>query len=59
MIEKVSYNIQEAVAASGISRTTLYELMGAGELNYSQVRGRRIIPRAALDELLTRTRAEA
>src|SRR3546814_20636657 len=32
MIEKLSYTVNEAAAAAGISRTTLYELINKGEL---------------------------
>jgi excisionase family DNA binding protein len=45
--------IPEAVRFSGIGRTSLYDLMGAGRLPYSQPAGRRrLVPKRALVELL-------
>lgn len=57
MSTKISFNLREAVTASGLCRTTLYELMGSGELAYSQIRGKRIIPSTAFADLLERNRA--
>ena len=59
MIYKLAYNVQEATKASGISRSTLYELMKSGELDYSQVRGRRLIPGTSLTQLIERHRVVA
>ena len=59
MSQKIAFNLKEAVAASGLCRTTLYELMGSGELAYSQIRGKRIIPSTAIEDLLDRNRAGA
>ena len=42
--EPLAYSIADAVTVSGLSRSLLYELMAAGELDYSKVRARRIIP---------------
>jgi hypothetical protein len=36
----------------GIGRTRLYDLMGSGELPYSQFGGRRLLPRVALRRLI-------
>ena len=44
--------IAGAVKEFGLGRTTIYELMGRGELPYSDVTGRRLIPRIALRRLL-------
>lgn len=43
MIEKLGYSIEEAGQAMGIGRTTVYELLGSGELNSIKVGRRRII----------------
>jgi len=42
--EPLGYRIPVAVAVSGISRSGLYQLMAEGELDYSKVGARRIIP---------------
>lgn len=44
--------VEKASESSGIGRTTLYQLMTQGELPYSKVGVRRLIPRRALVELL-------
>lgn len=44
MIEKIGYSVDEAVEASGIGRTTLYELIGSGAIESIKVGRRRIIP---------------
>lgn len=41
-----------AVRFTGISRSSLYQMMADGRLPYCLVSGRRIIPRAALVRLL-------
>lgn len=51
-LEKLSYSIAEAEAATGLSRAFLYRLMQAGKLRYSKIGARRIIPRSALVELV-------
>lgn len=45
-------SVQAAVQFSGLSRTALYRLMTAGQLQYTQVGVRRLIPRAALKAML-------
>jgi excisionase family DNA binding protein len=42
-IEKISYGIDEAVKASGLGRTFLYERIASGELRSVKVGGRRLI----------------
>ncbi len=59
MSEKISFNIKEAVAASGLCRTTLYGLMKSGDLAYSQILGKRVIPGAAIIDLVERNRVGA
>ena len=56
-LEKLAYQINEAVRVSGLSRTTLYELMKAGRLKTVLVAGRRLVPAEDLKALLTRDEA--
>ena len=42
----------------GISRRTIYELISTGELQSVKVRGRRLIPRRAREQLIERLLAE-
>jgi excisionase family DNA binding protein len=51
---KVCYTIKEAVAATGLSRPTLYRAMAAGDLRYSQVGTRRRFLPEHLQEFLKR-----
>ena len=51
--EKLAYQINEAVRVSGLSRTTIYELMKAGRLKTILVAGRRLVPAANLKALLS------
>jgi hypothetical protein len=46
--------VQAAVAFAGVGRTKLYAMMDSGDLPYSMVNGRRLIPRRALVDLLAR-----
>jgi len=50
--DKLGYRIDEAVAASGFSRSRLYELMRTGQLHYVRNGSRRVIPRSELERLL-------
>jgi excisionase family DNA binding protein len=60
MIEKLSYTVNEATEALGIGRTTIYELIKAGELAVVKIGSRTIIRRKDLDALLDRlTRRQA
>lgn len=53
--KKLLLSIAEAIALSGLGRTRLYELIATGELKSKSIikkdkkRGRRMIPRAALE----------
>lgn len=47
--------VAQALVFSGIGRTRLYRLMADGELPYARVGTRRLIPRRALVDLLTRS----
>ena len=57
--EPLAYSIPDAVKVSGLSRTLLYDLMGAGELAYTKVRSRRLILRQGLEALLQRRQSAA
>lgn len=52
-MDKLGYQINEAVEASGYSRSRLYDLMKSGELKFVQNGARRIIPRSELERLLS------
>lgn len=45
-------SVDEACRELGISRSTLYQLFGSGELTSVRVRGRRLIPFAAIEEMV-------
>lgn len=47
-----TYTVAEAAAILGISRTTAYECAKAGDLPVLRLRGRLVVPAAALDALL-------
>ncbi len=44
--------VAEAERFAGVKKTTLYSLMADGELPHTRIRGRRLIPKRALVELL-------
>lgn len=54
MTTKIAYTMKETVAVSGISRTTLYGLMKAGELTPVKIGVRTLIRHKDLEELLQR-----
>ena len=49
MPDPIAFNLKDAVAYSGLSRSRLYILIQTGELPSLQVGGRRMIRRDALD----------
>lgn len=51
-LEKLAYRIPEAVAATGISRTGIYELIKAGRLRVRKVGTRTLIERAELERMV-------
>ena len=53
---KLAYRIDEAAQASGIGRTSLYELIGSGRLKAFKAAGRRLIMRADLEAFLASCR---
>ena len=50
-----TYSVEEAAAILGISRTTAYECVKSKELPALRLRGRIVVPAAALESLLTKT----
>ena len=58
-IDKLAYTVDEFSAAIGIGRGKIYEWMSTGRLAYSQIDGRRIIPRSDAEAFLTSHRVEA
>ncbi len=53
--QKLAYRIDEAVKASGLGRSFLYERMAAGELKSIKVGGRRLILQSELVDFLNRS----
>jgi excisionase family DNA binding protein len=49
-----AFGLPEAEEFSGLTRTHLYDLMGTGELPFTKVGKRRLIPKRALVDLLQR-----
>jgi excisionase family DNA binding protein len=56
-IEKLAFRIDEAVAATGLSRSTLYLLIGSGKLRSMKVGERRLLLREELAAFLTAAQA--
>jgi excisionase family DNA binding protein len=50
-LERLAYSLAEAEAASGISRSSLYNLIAAGKLKTIQLGRRRLVPREELERL--------
>lgn len=50
--QKLGYSIREAVAATSLGRTTIYNHIAAGRLRAVRVGGRTIIPAEALHALI-------
>jgi hypothetical protein len=48
----LAYRVNDAIKVSGLSRSSLYRLIGQGELHSVVVAGRRLIPADALRALL-------
>lgn len=54
MHPKIAYTMKEATAATGISRTTLYALIKAGELSPVKMGSRTLLRHADLEALIER-----
>ena len=59
MVEKVGYSVEETVQATGLGRSTVYELLGSGELESIKVGRRRIVPADAIAQFMNAKRAAA
>ena len=55
-VPRLSYSVPEAARATGLGKTTLYGLIGSGDLPSSKIAGRRLIATADLLALLKRNR---
>ena len=51
-IERRALRINDAAAAYGLGRSTIYKLMAEGKLSTVKIAGRRLIPRDNLESLL-------
>lgn len=49
---KIAYSIREAAAATGCSRTWLYDMIAKNKLRSIRIAGRRLIPAEALHALI-------
>lgn len=58
-IERIAYQIKEAVQRAGVSRATLYRMAADGELELTKARGRTLISKAELERVFGRTKAAA
>lgn len=54
MVEPVAYSINDAAAASGLGRTTVYGLLKAGMLKRVKIGARTVILRSDLEQFLNR-----
>ena len=50
--EPLAYSVQDAADLIGISKPTVYRMMRDAEIRTVMVRGRRLVPRSALLEIL-------
>jgi len=55
-LDKVTYRVREVVAATGLSKGKVHQLIGAGRLQVVRLDGVVLIPRAALERLLNEGR---
>lgn len=56
---RLSYNVTDAIAATGLTRSRLYELIAAGELQSFRVGRRRMITARALEAFIARMERDA
>ncbi len=52
--ERIALRVRDASIVSGLSRSTLYELLKAGKIRAVKIGGRRLILRDSLEALLLR-----
>ena len=58
MQTRLCYSVSDAATQLSLSRTKLFELIGRGEIQSFKLDGKRLIPEAALDDLVARKLAE-
>jgi excisionase family DNA binding protein len=58
MTERLLLTVAEAATALGLSRSKLYELLAAGEVESVSIGRSRRVPREAVEEFVARLRAE-
>jgi excisionase family DNA binding protein len=51
-VEPLTYSVEEAAAALGVGRTTIYLMLREGQLRRCKIRGRTKIERAEITRLL-------
>lgn len=59
MVMRLAYSVKEAVEASRLSQRQLYLMMDRGDLRYTKVGRRRLIPASALREVVGETEQAA
>jgi excisionase family DNA binding protein len=52
--ERLAYTLNDACRMLGVGRSTLYAMLARGDIAYSQVGGRKLIPHEELVALLQR-----
>lgn len=57
--QRLSYNVEEALAATGLNRNALYRAIAAGQLQTFKVGKRRMVSVRALQEFIERKEKEA
>jgi excisionase family DNA binding protein len=55
-IERRALRINDAAAAYGLGRSTLYKLMSQGKLATVKIGGRRLVPREVMEAFLAQAR---
>jgi excisionase family DNA binding protein len=58
-VERLSYGLDDAATAIGVSRRTVYDYIGSGRLKAVKLGGRRLIFKEDLLAFLAAARAEA
>lgn len=56
---RLSYSVAEAAQVTGLSKTTLYNLMGKGELRFCMIGARRLIRSDDLLEMINSASRQA
>lgn len=51
-VEKLAYSVNETIAALGVKRTALYQLIDSGQLRTVKAGGRRLVPLSSIVSFL-------